>query len=205
MDWRPKWDTWHVYAVKEDDWSCQILIGFFNKTWCMLEYCRTRMRCEWAVPFTFWGLIQYRCICVSFKGKTARYKAFQSQFPWPFFCVCVFWHMQLYVLIHQTIFRFYSLNILYFFKYSCTNIFHRRSLHTFYRRWTRIVCAMTAVHDSLWLQRPHRFMSNVPHFVFWTLLRHAYKNERKIRLTLDINQSLKIGERWYPVKPCKLC
>ena len=38
-----------------------------------------------------------------------------------------------YVLIHQIIFRFYLLKyILYFFKYSCTNIFHRRSLYTFY-------------------------------------------------------------------------
>ena len=47
--------------------------------------------------------------------------------------------MQLYmssiVLIHHIIFwlYLYILNIL-FFKYSCTNIFHRRSLCTFYRR-----------------------------------------------------------------------
>ena len=44
----------------------------------------------------------------------------------------VFWHMQLYVLIHHNIFRLYLyfLNIfLYFFKYSCDNIFHRRSLY----------------------------------------------------------------------------
>ena len=27
------------------------------------------------------------------------------------------------------------LNIIYFFKYSCTNIFHRRSLYTFYHMW----------------------------------------------------------------------
>ena len=40
----------------------------------------------------------------------------------------------IYVLIHHIIFRLYLnfLNILYFFKYSCTNIFHRRSLYTFY-------------------------------------------------------------------------
>ena len=30
-------------------------------------------------------------------------------------------------------FGFTFLNILYFFKYSCTNIFHRRSLYTFYK------------------------------------------------------------------------
>ena len=39
-----------------------------------------------------------------------------------------------YVLIHHIIFwlYFYFLYILYFFKYSCANIFHRRSLYTFY-------------------------------------------------------------------------
>ena len=40
----------------------------------------------------------------------------------------------IYVLIHHIIFwlYLYFLNILYFFKYSCTNIFHRCSLCTFY-------------------------------------------------------------------------
>ena len=44
----------------------------------------------------------------------------------------------IYVLIHHIIFRLYLyfLNIvLYFFKYSCTNTFHRRSLYTFYSSW----------------------------------------------------------------------
>ena len=46
---------------------------------------------------------------------------------------CVFWHMQLYMSWHiRSFFGFTFLNILYFFKYSCTNIFHRRSLYTFY-------------------------------------------------------------------------
>ena len=40
----------------------------------------------------------------------------------------------IYVLIHHIIFwlYLYLLNIFYFFKYSCINIFHRRSLCTFY-------------------------------------------------------------------------
>ena len=40
----------------------------------------------------------------------------------------------IYVLIHHISFwlNLYFLNILYFFKYSCTNIFHRRSPCTFY-------------------------------------------------------------------------
>ena len=45
----------------------------------------------------------------------------------------VFWHMQLYMSWYiRSFFGFTFLNILYFFKYSCTNIFHRRSLSTFY-------------------------------------------------------------------------
>ena len=46
---------------------------------------------------------------------------------------CMFWHMQLYMSWYiRSFFGFTFLNILYFFKYSCTNIFHRRSLYTFY-------------------------------------------------------------------------
>ena len=48
----------------------------------------------------------------------------------------VFWHMQLYMSWYiRSFFSFTFLNILYFFKYSCTNILHRRSLYTFYYRW----------------------------------------------------------------------
>ena len=48
----------------------------------------------------------------------------------------VFWHMQLYMSWYiRSFFGFTVLNILYFFKYSCTNIFHRGSLYTFYQEW----------------------------------------------------------------------
>ena len=48
----------------------------------------------------------------------------------------VFWHMQLYMSWYiRSFFGFTFLYILYFFKYSCTNIFHRRSLYTFYINW----------------------------------------------------------------------
>ena len=50
-----------------------------------------------------------------------------------FFCILTY--AIIYVLINHIIFRLYLyyLNIvLYFFKYSCTNIFHRCSLYTFY-------------------------------------------------------------------------
>ena len=49
----------------------------------------------------------------------------------------VFWHMQLHMYWYiRSFFGFTFLNILDFFKYSCTNIFHRRSLYTFYQ-WGR--------------------------------------------------------------------
>ena len=45
----------------------------------------------------------------------------------------VFWHMQLCLdTSYNFLVYLYFLNILYFFKYSCTYIFHRRSLCTFY-------------------------------------------------------------------------
>ena len=50
-----------------------------------------------------------------------------------FFCILTF--AIIYVSLHHIIFRLYLyfLNIvLYFFKYSCTSIFHRHSLYTFY-------------------------------------------------------------------------
>ena len=49
-----------------------------------------------------------------------------------FFCILTY--AIIYVLIHYIIILLYLylLNILYFFKYSCTNIFHRRSLCTLY-------------------------------------------------------------------------
>ena len=49
-----------------------------------------------------------------------------------FFCILTY--AIIYVLIHHIIFwlYLYFLNILFFFKYSCTNIFLRRSLCTFY-------------------------------------------------------------------------
>ena len=47
---------------------------------------------------------------------------------------CILTYATTYVLIHHIIFwlYLYFLNILYFFKFSCTNIFHRRSLCTLY-------------------------------------------------------------------------
>ena len=51
-----------------------------------------------------------------------------------FFCIstCAI----IYVLIHHIILwlYLYFLNILYFFKYYCTNIFHRHNVCTFYQR-----------------------------------------------------------------------
>ena len=50
-----------------------------------------------------------------------------------FFCIFLTYAI-IYVLIHHIIFwlDLYFLNIISFFKYSCTDIFHRRSLCTYY-------------------------------------------------------------------------
>ena len=49
-------------------------------------------------------------------------------------CFCILTYAITYILIHHIILwlYLYFINTLYFFKYSCTNIFHRRSLCTFY-------------------------------------------------------------------------
>ena len=51
--------------------------------------------------------------------------------------VCVLTYAIIYVLIHRINFRYYLLKYSIFFKYSCTNIFHRRSFYTFY--WCELV------------------------------------------------------------------
>ena len=61
---------------------------------------------SWAVGLTWW--IMNRIFCVL--TYAIKY---------------LFWYI-------RSFFGFTFLNILYFFKYSCTNIFHRRSLYTFY-------------------------------------------------------------------------
>ena len=57
----------------------------------------------------------------------------------------VFWHMSWYISYH--FWRYlYFLNILYLFKYPCTNIFHRRSLCTFYWKYVYVIRK-----DTQWL------------------------------------------------------
>ena len=70
----------------------------------------------------------------------------------------VFWHMHLYMSWYiRSFFGFTFLNILYFFKCSCTNIFHRRSLYTFYMLYniyTHTICDViqydTILYDMIW-------------------------------------------------------
>ena len=58
--------------------------------------------------------------------------------------------MQLYISWYiRSFFGLTFLNILYFFKYSCTNIFHRRSLYTFYSIIVSISDLMGGVHTSV--------------------------------------------------------
>ena len=85
---------------------------------------------SWAVGLTYWVVYFHFCyfnIC-------------------NYICLDTSYHFWLYL---------YFSNILYFFKYSCTNIFHRRSLCTFYyiehRRY----------HQVMWIEHiEHRFASS---------------------------------------------
>ena len=70
------------------------------------------------------------------------------------FFFCILTYAIVYVLIHHVIFQLYLYflnNVLYFSKYSCTNIFHICSLYTFY--WKH-ECWIEAWSVDQYLQAP---------------------------------------------------
>ena len=76
----------------------------------------------------------------------------------------VFWHMQLYMSWYIRSCFGFTLYILYYFKHSCTNIFHRRSLFTFYS--VSILCMYIFV--CMWI---HFLVTSVLiRGVFWNIL-----------------------------------
>ena len=61
----------------------------------------------------------------------------------------------------RSFFGFTFLNSLYFFKYSCTNIFHRRSLNTFYNIVNQLPSALTtSVHEDFMCQGSTHFATS---------------------------------------------
>ena len=88
-----------------DVWCCGL-------TTCLLHvgppFGNRFLNTSWAVGLIYW--IVYLHIFLYFDISN-------------YICLDTLYHFWLYL---------YFLNILYFFKYSCTNIFHRRSLCTFY-------------------------------------------------------------------------
>ena len=71
--------------------------------------------------------------------------------------------MQLYMSWYiRSFFGFTFLNILYFFKYSCTNIFHRRSLYTLY-----------GMMNNQW-HNPRRLWEDEPHPGPWFNIKTAF-------------------------------
>ena len=70
-----------------------------------------------------WHLIIHRHIVTHNKANMYTF-TFTLIYIFTYICLDTSYHFWLYL---------YFLNILYFFKYSCTNIFHRRSLCTFYK------------------------------------------------------------------------
>ena len=85
-----------------------------------------------------------------------------------------FTYVIIYVLIYHIIFWLYRyfLNIFYFSKYSCTNIFHRRSLCTF--------------HDVIkWNNFPRN----------WPFLRGILPSQRPVTRTFDVFFDLRLNKR----------
>ena len=69
--------------------------------------------------------------------------------------------MQLYMSWYiRSFFGFTFLNILFFSKYSCTYIFHRRSLYTFYLYWDAPRSPATALSVQLFRNIPMMTLSN---------------------------------------------
>ena len=94
----------------------------------------------------------------------------------------VFWHMQLYMSWYIISFLAISffLNSLYFFKYSCTNIFHRRSLYTFYSIWIIFNPSMDEqLHQLYNVGWNYRKVSNIR--------RTKYQNLNDSRLVLQLS------------------
>ena len=89
------------------DCPCDVRINHLPPA-CWSTFWKSILNTNWTVGLTYWIVYLH------------------------FFCILTY--AIIYVLIHHIILGlyFYFLNILYFFKYSCTNIFHRRSLCTFY-------------------------------------------------------------------------
>ena len=91
----------------------------------------------------------------------------------------VFWHMQLYMSWYiRSFFGFTFLNILYFFcKYSCTNIFCRRSLYTFY--WSIAIPRMTYGLEVVPMDDSHIEELSQAHRVHASIVQHLPENAHK--------------------------
>ena len=89
----------------------------------------------------------------------------------------VFWHMQLYMSWYiRSFFGFTSLNILYFFKYSGANIFHRRSLYTFY--WNYVIKLVFLIYCfiryTIWLSSLCKIISR--HWTYKMPVRYIWSS-----------------------------
>ena len=104
-----EYSAWGVSGFATD---CPCDVWCRGLTTCLLHvgppFGNRFLNTSWAVGLTYWVVYLH------------------------FFCILA--HAIIYVLIHHIIFLALSLLLKYylFFKYSCTNIFHRRSLCTFY-------------------------------------------------------------------------
>ena len=112
----------------------------------------------------------------------------------------VFWHMQLYMSWYiRSFFGFTFLNILYFFKYSCTNIFHRRSLYTFY---LCIIAKWCHIATSFWVSigSGNGFFLDVTKPLHEPNFNH---HQRFCGIHLRTTQTWFMGPTWGPPGSCQ--
>ena len=105
-----------------------------------------------------------------------------------FIIFCILTYAIIYVLIHHTIFLALSLLVKYslFFKYSWTNIFHKRSLCTFY-------LIGFILHREFMRYNPTRRQSKITRFIQWYFI--------NISLNGNTNRNI-LSNKLFPVIFC---
>ena len=112
----------------------------------------------------------------------------------------VFWHMQLYMSWYiRSFFGLTFLNILYFFKYFCTNIFHRRSLYTFYLAYRKTPIETSHYNDVIMRSMASQITSlTIVYSTVYSRRRTKKKNPRYWPLWGEFTGNSLMTSSWSP-------
>ena len=106
----------------------------------------------------------------------------------------MFWHMQSYMSGYIRSFFSFSLRkySLFFFKYSCTNIFHRRSLYTFYIKYRYL---------EHFLHMGPSYVSKFMRHIYWSAWRNhcLTTNPLVTQYESRINKVMNMKRIWRPL------